>query len=311
VTAPTALESAPAWRHAPSLAPAEVTTVAVPGGDLAVARWGDGDDAVLLSHGITANHVSFGHLATILAAAGHRVYAPDHRGRGLSAGVAGPYGFARHAADLVAVADAAGADTFDVVGHSMGAFVAAALVEAVPDRVRRVVYVDGGVPLDVPVPEGTPVDVVLDAVIGPAMQRLAMRWDDLDGYLDFFRAHPALTDWTDLLTAYVAHDAAADGDGRVRSTVVADAIRADMEANLVDDVGEAIRRTDVPGVWLWCDRGIMSDPPGLYGAEKVAREAATLPHLEVRQVPDVNHYTIVLSEPGARAVAAALATAPH
>ncbi|MFP5307971.1 MAG: alpha/beta hydrolase [Actinomycetes bacterium] len=301
---------APAWHLVPDLAPAEVTTVAVPGGDLAVARWGEGDDVVLLSHGITANHVGFGHLATLLAERGHRVYAPDHRGRGLSAGVGAPFGFARHAADLLAVADAAGADTFDLVGHSMGAFVAAALVEVAPERVRRVVYVDGGVPLDLPVPEGTPVEVVLDAVIGPAMQRLSMRWDTVAEYVGFFRAHPALTEWEDLLTAYVSHDATTDEDGRVRSTVVADAIRADMETNLADDVGEAIRRTTVPGLWLWCDRGILADPPGLYGADKVAREAATMPHLEARQVDGVNHYTIVLSEAGARAVADALADAP-
>lgn len=299
----------PAWSFAPDLAPAEVLDVPVDGGALAVARWGDGDRVVLLSHGITANHVEFGHLATRLAGQGWTVLAPDHRGRGLSTGVGAPHGLAQHATDLVAIADHAGAEVVDVVGHSMGGFVAAALAEAHPHRVGRLVLVDGGIPLDLPFPEDTPTEEVLDAVIGPAMQRLAMRWDTVDDYVAFWRQHPALDAWDDLVEAYVRHDAV-EGDDGVRSRVAAPAITADAAASLDDASGEAIRRVDVPGTFLWCDRGMFGEAPGLYEAQVAAGEADALPSLRFEQVPDVNHYTIVLSADGAAVVAEALARTP-
>ena len=50
--------------------------------------------------------------------------------------------------------------------------------------------VDGGVGF--PAPDGTDIDAALQAVIGPAMQRLSMRFASSGAYLDFWRAHPAL-----------------------------------------------------------------------------------------------------------------------
>ena len=71
--------------------------------------------------------------------------APDLRGRGRSAHLPGPYGLATHVADLVALLDAVGCERV-VVGHSMGGFVAVTLAALHPDRVSRLVLVDGGLP---------------------------------------------------------------------------------------------------------------------------------------------------------------------
>jgi hypothetical protein len=50
----------------------------------------------------------------------------------------------------------------------------------------------------------------------------------------------------------------------------------------------------------------MDDAGGLYAAALVEQHVATYPGVEVRDVPDTNHYTIVMSDAGARAVADAL-----
>src|SRR5699024_4069541 len=115
-----------------------------------------------------------------------------HAGRACSNGVAGPWGIGRHAEDVLAIADAVGRGPVTVLGHSMGAYVAAVAASRHPDRFARVVLVDGGVAF--PPPPGTYIDELLTAVIGPAMTRLSMTFDDMVAYLDFMAANPAFAE---------------------------------------------------------------------------------------------------------------------
>jgi hypothetical protein len=57
------------------------------------------------------------------------------------------------------------------------------------------------------------------------------------------------------------------------------------------------RRSSTPRtrIFLHASRGFADDPPGLYPQPTVDSYAARWPDLDVRAVPDVNHYTIVLS----------------
>jgi len=61
----------------------------------------------------------------------------DRRGSGDSDRPADGYGLEPQVDDLIAVADAAGWDRFDLVGHSMGGFIAMAFASRFPQRVRR------------------------------------------------------------------------------------------------------------------------------------------------------------------------------
>ena len=97
-----------------------------------------------------------------------------------------------HADDLACVLDAVGADAVTVVGHSMGGFVACVLADQHAERVRNLVLLDGGLPLDVPA--GLDADQVIAMVLGPTAERLAMEFADTDAYLGFWRRHPAFAD---------------------------------------------------------------------------------------------------------------------
>ena len=98
-------------------------TAPVRGGRLAVTHWpGEGPPVVAL-HGITANSLAYAALADALP--GADLYAPDLRGRAGSAGLPGPYGLGAHVDDTVALLDRLGCERAVLVGHSMGAFVAA------------------------------------------------------------------------------------------------------------------------------------------------------------------------------------------
>ncbi len=191
------------------------TSVDVDGGALAVGVWepiGPCVGEALLIHGVTASHCAWAWVASRLP--GVRLVAPDLRGRGRSRDVAGPAGMRVHAADMVAVMDALGMDAPLVVGHSMGGFVAMVLADLAPERVERLLLVDGGLPLAVPA-ELTPEDLV-QTVLGPTAARLSMTFADPGAYLDFWRGHPAFaSDWSDELERYFAYDLV-ERDGALR-----------------------------------------------------------------------------------------------
>jgi pimeloyl-ACP methyl ester carboxylesterase len=277
--------------------------VAVRGGDLRVALWDGRSDAaptVLLIHGVTASHLSWPFVAERLPDV--RVIAPDLRGRGRSNGLTGPAGLAAHARDMVAVLDALDIEDVVVVGHSMGAFVALVLADMYPERVSRVVLVDGGLPLDLPA--GLASDEIITLVLGPTADRLAMRFATVDAYRDFWRAHPAFRrDWTPVLEAYLAYDMVGEEPELRPATSHATLEEDSIDQNTGTAIVSALRDLRRPTVFLTAERGLLDQVPPLYADERIPVLLTAYPGLQHVAIPDVNHYTIAMSERGADAVA--------
>lgn len=275
--------------------------VPVAGGSLRVCRWRGSGPVVIAAHGITANALAFGRVAEALRGRVQLV-APDLRGRAGSARLPGPYGMAAHAADLMAVADHLRLDRVPLVGHSMGGFVVASTAAAYPDRVAGVLMVDGGVAL--PVPPGLDIDAILHAVIGPAMQRLSMTFPSPGAYLEFFRAHPALgPDWGPAAEAYVLRDLTGT-EPELRSSCALQAIRADAtDTLLTESTVQAVHRLKCPARLMWAPRGLQNENQGLYDRERLNAAGLDTDRVAVEQVPDVNHYSILLAGHGAELVA--------
>jgi hypothetical protein len=90
---------------------------------------------------------------------------------------------------------------------------------------------------------------------------------------------------------------------------VLDSVRADG-ADVVagTEVLSAVRGSEVPTWLLWAPRGLLDEPQGLYDEQRLS--AADLPdRVRVTRVDDVNHYTVLLADHGAAAVAEAVASA--
>ena len=195
-----------------------------------------------------------------------------------------------------------------LAGHSLGAYVALLAHDAHPNLSRRLVLVDGGLPL--PVPDGIDPDVALEASIGPAIARLRQTFPSIEAYLDFWRAHPALADhWTADVEAYARYDLAGE-PGSMRSRVVPAAVSADSRDVLAaKPFADALGRLTQPTPLLTAPGGFLGEPPGILPPELVEKWAELVPQLRPLRVPDVNHYTIVFDPQGAAAVARAITTA--
>jgi pimeloyl-ACP methyl ester carboxylesterase len=97
-----------------------------------------GGRPVVLLHGFPADRRCWDEVTPHLHQRGWRTLAPDQRGYSPAARPAGrrPYLLAELAADVLALADAAGADRFDLVGHDWGAVVGWVLAASSPHRIR-------------------------------------------------------------------------------------------------------------------------------------------------------------------------------
>ncbi|MER5636414.1 alpha/beta hydrolase [Kitasatospora sp. NPDC002227] len=282
----------------------EELTVSVPGGELAVLRWpatvADAPTVIAL-HGITANALAWGEPARQLAGRATLI-APDLRGRGASRAVSGPYGLARHADDVAALAAALGLGRFSLAGHSMGAWVAALTAVRHPALVERLILVDGAVTF--PLPLGADEGEVLAAVLGPALARLSMTFADRAEYRAFWRKHPALAEeWSDTTDAYTQRDLVG-AEPELRSSCVLAAVQEDGGQVLLDpEAASAVHRLPCRAELLWAERGLLDEPQGLYDAQRLELAALDPERITVTAVPGTNHYTVLVGPRGAALIA--------
>ena len=283
--------------------------VEVAGGQLATFRLGaERAEAplVLAIHGITSSSRTW--LATARALGDRAaLIAVDLRGRADSHALPAPFGLAAHVRDMVAVLDRFGLGRALVVGHSLGAYVAARLAGDHPDRVSGVVLVDGG--LTIPESTGVDPEAFMTAFLGPTLERLRMTFPDLEAYRAWWGRHPALVgadiDPADL-AEYAAHDLVGEAP-ELRSSVNPQVVRDDGV-----DLFHAVdaNALNVPAVLLCAPRGMVDDPNPMQPLELVQAWAASDPgRRRAVEVADVNHYTIALGRRGAEAVASEIVRA--
>jgi pimeloyl-ACP methyl ester carboxylesterase len=231
--------------------------------------------------------------------------APDLRGRGRSAHLPEPYGFAVHVADLIAVLDHAGADRAIVVGHSMGCDLAARFAADHPERTAAVVLLDGGLPI---LSDTGDSDVAEDGESGGLLDRLESTFATADEYVGYWRKHPALKGaWDEDVEAFVRSDFVEDEDG-VRCVVNLTAVLTDI-ANLAFDGRSrtSVTRVRVPVRLMRAERGLFDDEP-IIPLPELEEFLRRHPHVSVEMVPDVNHFTLLMGGgDGPRRVTATLA----
>lgn len=287
--------------------------VPVDGGRLHAGIWdpievaeGAAVPTVLAIHGVTSSHLVWPHVVAQLPHT--RIIAPDLRGRGASRDLAGEGGMAAHARDMIAVLEALSIESLPVIGHSMGGFVSVVLAHLAPQRVERLVLIDGGLPLNAPA--GLDPEDLVQAILGPTAARLSMRFASVSEYLDFWRDHPAFRGaWTPVLEDYFAYDLVPDGNELRPATSLRTTKEDTVDMNTGSALPEALAALGDwgrPVLFTTVPRGLQDDTPGLYPPAHVESLLPQFPSVRHLELPDLNHYTVVLGTDGAAAIGARL-----
>ena len=279
--------------------PTEKFNVPVAGGHLAVFRYGDGTGApVLLIHGVTSSNRAFQLFADELIARGKSPFAVDLRGRGDSNTLPGPFGMAQHAKDMSNVIDFFKWNKPEVIGHSMGGFVLAALAGLYPEKLGRKVFADGGIPL--PLPPGMTVEQVMPFILGPALQRLSMFFESKDSYRDYWKEHPALKrGWGSVMEEYVDYDLR---NGKPSTNPLA--VEEDSRDLFGDDlVAKSLRSLTEECLLIRAPRGLQNEEGGLYPLPATEEVLKGYPGIKMVHLEDLNHYEMFLMPEGAKQVA--------
>ena len=106
--------------------------------------WGDGEQEIILLHGLASTCHIWDMVAPLLAEGGHRVVAMDQRGHGASAKPEQGYDFGTVSRDLTGLIEGLGMERPLIVGHSWGADVALEFAVANPKVPKGLCFVDGG-----------------------------------------------------------------------------------------------------------------------------------------------------------------------
>lgn len=244
--------------------------------------------------GLSGNLRSYDVIYSHIDPTRYRRLAYDPRGRGRSAKTPeGTYGWEAHARDVLEMADELLQERFDLIGWSFGTWVAMTVCRLAPERVRRLVLVDGG---------GIPEDRALVPIYA-GLERLDTVWPSRDTFMERVRATGFYEPWEpwEAIFDYELEPVA----GGVRARTVRDACMEDeayRKANFTYELWEAVR---MPSLLLHAGRPIPPDQGHILTGADTERFQRTVPGARALDI-DAQHYSIGTHPDTARYIAAFL-----
>ncbi|NOY56029.1 MAG: alpha/beta hydrolase [Actinobacteria bacterium] len=135
--------------------------------------WGDGDEAVILGHGMGGSHAVWYQQVAFLAPR-YRVVTWDQRGFGRSTRITGDIGPVPSVGDMARLLDHLDIDRAHIVGQSMGGWSALGFAIDHPDRTISLVLADTTAGIFTPQIRRTLDDYGREIAAGPPTDRLAL-----------------------------------------------------------------------------------------------------------------------------------------
>ena len=105
--------------------------------------WGGDSPPIIALHGLASTGHWYDRVASRLDK-DYRIIAPDQRGHGKTTQAPSGYDWPTLASDITELMEHLGIQNAPVLGHSWGGHVASALASYHPERVTRLVMIDGG-----------------------------------------------------------------------------------------------------------------------------------------------------------------------
>jgi pimeloyl-ACP methyl ester carboxylesterase len=261
-------------------------SIQVNGVNLSYREWGGRNGPLICLPSLTGHKGTFDGLAERLSPEYH-LYALDLRGRAESDKPGEGYGFAYHTRDILAFADRLGIESFSIIGHSFGATVGVYLASIRPLRVKSLVMIDGG---------ADPKEEVLEAM-RPALHRLGITYPSMQAYLDSMKEIPYYHPWTKSLERYLRDDVQDLPDGSVRSKTSPEAIEKDLDIHFYYSMCVHFPTLQCPTLFIRPRKGLLGDRAHILDEREAAAFVNWIPDCWRVDLPDVNHYTMILNDP--------------
>jgi pimeloyl-ACP methyl ester carboxylesterase len=257
-----------------------------------VAVWEGSGRPILCVHGITANCRCWDVLAAALTPE-YRVIAMDLRGRGRSDKPDMGYSLNHHIRDINCLLNDLDIEKAVIMGHSLGAFIGLALAAEYPERIDRLILVDGGGDLS-----KEQMDKVFIG-IKPALDRLEMVFDSEEAYLKKMSAAPYIQPWSPAIETYYRYEIEPTEGG----------VHTNIRSAHIQEEAANIRKVACATFYpkIKCKVLILRAPNGLLSQDdillpekvinKMLREIPTSKRFDVE---GLNHYGIVFQPHSAR-----------
>lgn len=260
--------------------------------EINLALWEGAGKPVLCIHGITANCRCWDTLAEALAPDYH-VIAMDLRGRGRSDKPPRGYALDYHLRDINCLLDDLGLDRAVIMGHSLGAFIGLDFAAEYPERVDRLILVDGGGDLS----KGQMEKVFVG--IKPALDRLGQVFPSAEAYLEKMKAAPYIQPWSAVTEAYYRYEIETV-EGGVRTNIAPAHIQEEAANIKKVDCAPYYPRLKCDVLILRATNGLLSQDDILLPEDVIDRMTREIPHARRFDVEGLNHYGTVFQPHGAR-----------
>jgi pimeloyl-ACP methyl ester carboxylesterase len=262
--------------------------VTVNGINIHYIDWQGKGKPIVCLHGLTPNCRYFDSLGERLTP-DYRLIAYDLRGRGNSDKPASGYNFIRHGADIEGFLDALSLKKVMLVGHSMGAGVAAWFTPNFPERVDRLILIDGG---------GAGAGADYDALrkqIEPVVARLSMKFPTEEDYIRVASLTLGQRTSPQYAQTLYKYDAFKNPDGTVSAKASPEAIEEDWLKFQDVEMVSGYARTKCPVLLLRAPEGFLGDLPIL---PRAAAEmfVGLFPNCKLVDIEGTDHASILLGE---------------
>jgi pimeloyl-ACP methyl ester carboxylesterase len=245
---------------------------------------------VLCVPGLSSNARAFDAIAESLGKK-QPVVAFDLRGRGLSpAGAPGSLGWRRHAEDVLQAATKLDFESFDLVGHSMGAFVSMQAAALEPRRIHRLVLIDG---------IGAPEPAVIPPILA-AVQRLDAVYPTERDYCQLIERHGASEPWDELWKNHYLYELERVAGG-VRPRTSKTAVVEDAVYGSRQDARSFWPKLTMPTLLVRASRPVLPGTGFVVGAKLRDDFLDAVPSAEAVEV-DANHYGVMAHPDALRAI---------
>ena len=250
-----------------------------------LAVWEGKGKQILCIHGLTANSRFWDCLASALSPH-HRVIAMDLRGRGLSDKPPTGYSIEHHCKDVLSLIDDLGLKRPVLMGHSLGAFISLVFSAKYPQRVDRLILVDGGGKLT-----KTQMAKVF-AGIKPSLDRLGKTFPSFEYYISQMKQAPYLQPWNSYMETYF-HYEVEKVKGGLRSRVNPKHIEEEAKNLGKVDSRQFYKKVTSPTLILRATKGMLADDDLLLPEDVAERMVRQIPKAKRVDLEGTNHYSIL------------------